>query len=108
MRLTAYQQQAIKQSVLDFLPDAQVFLYGSRTDDTKRGGDIDLLVLMDDRSSPGAFERRLHLKILASFYRTIGEQKIDLLIEDPEQMSDFAKTPFEGVLQGVYPDAISL
>jgi predicted nucleotidyltransferase len=86
MRFTASQQQAIKDSVFAFLPDAKVLLYGSRTDDSKRGGDIDLLVLKS-----GSFEKSVHLKILAAFYRRIGEQKIDLLIEDPERLSDFAK-----------------
>ena len=86
MRLTTYQQQAIKQSVQDFLPDAKVLLYGSRTDDSKRGGDIDLLVL-----SESPHDRSVEFKILAALYRKIGEQKIDLLIEDPKHLSDFAQ-----------------
>ena len=86
MRLTTYQQQAIKQSVQDFLPDAKIFLYGSRADDSKRGGDIDLLIL-----SQNYHDRSIELKVLAALYKKIGEQKIDLLIENPDRLSDFAK-----------------
>ncbi|WP_438873993.1 hypothetical protein [Thiohalocapsa halophila] len=41
MRLTAHQQQVIKQAAQDaFGPDVRVDLFGSRVDDTRRGGDI--------------------------------------------------------------------
>jgi predicted nucleotidyltransferase len=86
MRLTSFQQHSIRESVQQFLPGAKVLLYGSRADDTKRGGDIDLLVLTKE-----TFEQSVKLKILASLYRRIGEQKIDLSIENPDRQSDFAK-----------------
>ena len=70
----------------DFLPDARVFLYCSRTDDTKRGGDIDLLVLTN-----GIADLSLKIKILGAMYKRIGEQKIDLLLENEGQLGDFAK-----------------
>ena len=45
MRLTKFEAESIKESVYGFDPDARIILFGSRVDDTKRGGDIDLLVL---------------------------------------------------------------
>jgi predicted nucleotidyltransferase len=86
MRLTSFQQNAIRDAVRTFVPDAKVMLYGSRADDTKRGGDIDLLVLTSSQ-----IDRSVRYKILGSLYRTIGEQKIDLLLEDPAKLSLFGQ-----------------
>lgn len=45
MRITDYQRQVILESSLEVFGDeAEVRLFGSRLDDSKRGGDIDLLV----------------------------------------------------------------
>ncbi len=77
------------------MPDAKVLLYGSRADDTKRGGDIDLLVL-----SARQKDRQIKYKILGSLYRARGERKIYLLVEDPEHLSLFGQT--------VMPSAIPL
>ena len=45
MRLTERQRQAIVDSIQEtFGAQARTFLFGSRTDDSKFGGDIDLLV----------------------------------------------------------------
>jgi predicted nucleotidyltransferase len=54
--------------------DARVWLFGSRTDDAKRGGDIDIAVL-----SPkiGIAER---MKIRRSITDVLGEQKIDIVV----------------------------
>lgn len=89
MRLTPYQQQAIRESVRAFVPGAKVLLYGSRADDTKRGGDIDILVL-----SSSEVDRQIRYKIIGSLYKKIGEQKIDLLIENPEKLSLFGRLVF--------------
>jgi predicted nucleotidyltransferase len=74
MRLTHLEQQAIKQTILEADPGAQVFLFGSRVDDTKKGGDIDLLVL----SRKLGFDDKL--KIKGRLAELIGEQRIDLVI----------------------------
>ncbi len=47
MRLNDFQRKSLREAVGEFLPDAKVPLYGSRTDDSKRGGDIDLVILTD-------------------------------------------------------------
>lgn len=52
MRLTAEQQHHIQRIVHAHLgTGAGVFLFGSRTDDGKRGGDVDLLIEAPQRVS---------------------------------------------------------
>ncbi len=46
MRLTPRQQQIIREAARDvFGTEARVWLFGSRVDDSRRGGDIDLYYL---------------------------------------------------------------
>ena len=64
-----------------FGPDARVFLFGSRVDDRRRGGDIDLLV---ETSLPEP--RALHAKIgaITDIQLSIGDQKIDIVTCNPQ------------------------
>lgn len=73
MRLKPEEVHAIKHVIHTFDADAKIYLYGSRVDDTRKGGDIDLLVL----SKKISFEERIKIKL--KLYDTIGEQKIDLV-----------------------------
>jgi predicted nucleotidyltransferase len=47
VRLSDSEKKVILTAVRRFDPRARIFLFGSRTDDAKRGGDIDLLVISD-------------------------------------------------------------
>jgi uncharacterized protein len=95
MRLSEYERTSIRDAVTNFIPDAQILLYGSRTDDAKRGGDIDLLIL-----TPNEVDLRTRLSMEARMWEKIGEQKIDILIEKPDALSRFGRI--------VIPTAISL
>lgn len=82
MRLTDAQADAIRTAAADvFGDDAEVWLFGSRADDRRRGGDIDLLV----RPGPGARDRPFHRRVrfLACLERALGERKIDVVVEAP-------------------------
>lgn len=60
MRITPEQVAIIIQTTRSFVgQDASVWLYGSRLDDTRRGGDVDLLI----ESAPAAgFLERARIK----------------------------------------------
>jgi len=80
MRLTQDQITAIRQAAEEvFGESSQVWLFGSRVDDRRRGGDIDLLV----RPAQAAWAPDLKRKVrfLGKLERSLGERKIDLLIE---------------------------
>lgn len=48
MRLTAQQREVIRAAVREIYgEDSRLWLFGSRVGDTRRGGDIDLLVRPD-------------------------------------------------------------
>jgi uncharacterized protein len=86
MRLSEYERSSIREAVTNYIPDAKILLYGSRTDDAKRGGDIDILIL-----TPGEVDLRTRLKMEARIWEKIGEQKIDVLIEKPDALSLFGE-----------------
>jgi predicted nucleotidyltransferase len=45
MRVTKHEKDAIVNAVEGVDPDARVRLFGSRADDAKKGGDIDIGIL---------------------------------------------------------------
>ena len=76
MRLTNDEVNTLKASLSMLSKTAQLFLFGSRVDDTKRGGDIDLLVVSSELTL-----RDLR-KIKFDFFDNFGEQKIDIVLDD--------------------------
>ena len=83
--LTPGQRKAIVSTLENiFGKNCKIYLFGSRVDDTKKGGDIDLLVITDKSLSSEELIRR-KLKALAELYKKLGERKIDLLVTDYPQ-----------------------
>ena len=78
MRLTSSQISCIKQVAAEVMGDqARLLLFGSRADDTRRGGDIDLYVA-EPVLLPDA-QLQAKLKFLVKLKRQIGERRIDLV-----------------------------
>lgn len=78
MRLSSTQQQSIREEVArTFGRDAVVRLFGSRTDDQSRGGDIDLHI--ESSGTPADLLDR-ELKLQARLQRRLGERRIDIVV----------------------------
>ncbi len=80
MRITPEQRIAIVQSVKEVMGDgARVKLFGSRADDSKRGGDIDLYVQVDGTDQD---LRKKTSTILYRIFQKLGELPIDIIVKD--------------------------
>lgn len=88
MRLALPEQVAIHEAIRQADIEAEVYLFGSRTDDSARGGDIDLLVLS---TRIGLMKK---LEILAQLHEKLGDRKIDLAVF-PDANRPFAKIALE-------------
>ena len=74
MRLEEWEINEIKRSLREvFGENAKVYLFGSRIDDKKKGGDIDLFVEADNID----YEKEKEFWILLQ--ERLGEQKIDII-----------------------------
>jgi len=77
MRLTPYEIESIKKAFKETFEDGKIYLFGSRVDDTKRGGDIDLYLVPTKRFDD---ERKRKIKFLIKLDEYIGEQKLDVVL----------------------------
>lgn len=76
MRLSKREIEAILQVAEDIYgTDVKVYLFGSRVDDSRRGGDIDLLVRTTS-AKKGILDR---VRMAARIKSLIGDQKIDII-----------------------------
>jgi predicted nucleotidyltransferase len=80
MRLSTYEINSIKDTFKETFKDGKIFLFGSRVDDNKRGGDIDLYIQIDNKKE--ILSKKI--KFLVNLKEKIGDQKIDLLISKDE------------------------
>ncbi len=83
----------ILEGIKKFCPqNSRVWLFGSRVDDAKKGGDIDLYIEIDNQD----LILDCKLKLLSFFELKLGEQKIDILIRSLDRpmtaMHDIAKS----------------
>ncbi len=77
MRLSPEQSAAIKTIIAhEFEPEARVWLFGSRADDQRRGGDVDLYV----ETRVPELLRELHCKISL---QDVLDLHVDLIVAGP-------------------------
>ena len=82
MRLSPEQIYAIKHLAAECFGDRTVvYLFGSRVDDNKRGGDIDLYVETDEPDLAVILDAKYDF--LAKLKQRIGDQRIDVVVNFP-------------------------
>ena len=92
MRLTKQQVEIIRGAAeTAFGSGTVVKLFGSRVDDSKRGGDIDLLVRPTDQDHL----LRRKLRFLTLLEAALGERKIDVVIEQPHDVRPIVRVAWE-------------
>lgn len=102
MRLSAKEQKALINSFKENLTSIKfkLYLFGSRANDLKRGGDIDLLIIVEPEFKQHVVN--LKTKIRSKIFDYIPEQKIDITVaSDGEIDTD----PF---LAEIFPQALLL
>ena len=102
MRLSPKEQKAITAAFAKCLSPIryQLYLFGSRADDAKKGGDIDLLVVVSSEAKSAVVE--LKTKIRGEIFTKLPEQKIDITVANEEELST------DVFLASVFPKAIFL
>ncbi len=84
MRLSPYQKQAIIASFQKyFSPDDHLWLFGSRVDMSRKGGDIDLYIETKEKNARLILERKI--SFISAIELAIGEQKIDVVVNNGEE-----------------------
>jgi len=77
VRLTDYEVEIIKKTFTDIFIDGKIYLFGSRVNDAKKGGDVDLYLVPYKKFSDET-ERKIKFSIQLDKY--LGEQKIDIVL----------------------------
>ena len=85
MRLYQEQIKVLKDTLKTISSTAKLYLFGSRVDDTKKGGDIDLLVVSNEMTKKDLRTLRIE------FFKHFGEQKIDIVLDDGAFKNPFTK-----------------
>lgn len=86
MRISAQQQDFFASYWKEKSPHCEVYLFGSRVDDSKKGGDIDILLLTDEKIYHGDM-----YKMKQTFFAQFGEQKLDIINFEKKDESAFKK-----------------
>ena len=95
MRLTPTEQQVIRDASLRYF-GVRPRLFGSRLNDLKRGGDIDLYIEAPVSPKEGVEAR---LRMVADIWKQLGERKIDVVVNTGgEQLAIYVVAQREGVL----------
>ena len=82
MRLTLSEiETIIKLKNKYFNLDDKIYLFGSRIDDNKKGGDIDLFIEIKDKNID-YYDSKINF--VGELHQLLGEQKIDLIISSDE------------------------
>ncbi len=89
MRLSDDELHVLKSRLYSLSDKAKLYLFGSRVDDTKKGGDIDLLIIDETLSKKDVRLLRV------DFFQHFGEQKLDIILDNGELKNPFVRHIFQ-------------
>ncbi len=96
MRITSEEKDKIVHYAKQYFgTDAKLYLFGSRADDAKKGGDIDLFL-----DSANDVDMQTQVEFLKALYRHVTPRKVDLVIKSPSKKDQliFRVAKQEGIL----------
>jgi len=93
LRITECEKNAIVEAVKNVDPEAKVWLFGSRVDDSKKGGDIDIAIFSSKINS----DVMKKIKVNQLICDKIGEQKIDIVTTSDGKEAIFRLAVAEGI-----------
>ena len=93
MRINDYEKNVIIEAVKAIDGDAKVWLFGSRADDNKKGGDIDIAILSEKISK----DVMPVMQIRRYICDRIGEQKISIVATADGKEAIFQLARAEGI-----------
>ncbi|HEY8272885.1 MAG TPA: nucleotidyltransferase domain-containing protein [Pseudobdellovibrionaceae bacterium] len=100
MRLSFKEQEGIKNAIGACLQEIpfKLYLFGSRADDKKKGGDIDLLLLVPASEKETVVE--LKNKIRIKIFETLSEQRIDITVAIEQECAsdEFLRSILRGAI----------
>nr|WP_231841049.1 nucleotidyltransferase domain-containing protein [Deferribacter desulfuricans] len=89
MRLDEKEITIIKEIIKKYDPDAKILIFGSRADLSKKGGDIDILVI--SQKIDYKTKRNIRVELILA----LGERKIDIVFTDDVEKTEFIKYAYE-------------
>ena len=78
MRLDNKQKEALYRAIEGI--EDEIYLFGSRVDAAKKGGDIDILIFSEENPY------RLSQRVATQFFMEC-EEKIDVIVMDPDNLT---------------------
>lgn len=101
MRVTSEQLNVIKMLVYRYFgEDAQLWLFGSRTDDRKKGGDYDFLIETSINDADTIMTLKIDLIAALQSTDPFEDEKIDIVVKrrlSPFEIPIYAIAKHEGV-----------
>jgi predicted nucleotidyltransferase len=86
MRLSNSEISTIKQTILQQDNNVDLYLFGSRTNDNLKGGDIDILIIGETKPPLSVIR-----KIKIALKEKLGDQKIDVVYQQNGKLSAFGE-----------------
>jgi len=94
MRLGSEVKSVIQDVFVQVFKKGDLYLFGSRVDDARKGGDIDLYIDTENHERMG--EKRI--EFLSLIKRKIGDQRIDLVVARKNKRTIDKVATSQGVL----------